>query len=52
MKTEAKGVRDGKSRAPIVLDQKLAAIMAALRELEGDRAEDLREAVLGQLEEE
>jgi len=34
------------------LDQKLAAIMAALSELEGDRAEDLREAVLGQLDEE
>jgi hypothetical protein len=32
------------------LDEKIAAIMEALRELEGDRVEDLREAVLGQLD--
>ena len=34
------------------LDQKIGTIIAALRELEGDRAEDLREAVLGQVDEE
>ena len=34
------------------LDEKIAAIMEALRELEGDRVEDLREAVLGQIDQE
>jgi superfamily II DNA or RNA helicase len=34
------------------LDEKIAAIMEALRELEGDRVEDLREAILGQIDQE
>ena len=34
------------------LDEKIATIMQALRDLEGDRAEDLREAVLGHLDQE
>jgi SNF2 family DNA or RNA helicase len=34
------------------LDEKIGTIVTALRELEGDQAEDLREAVLGQVDEE
>ncbi len=37
-------------RLRVYLEEKICTIMEALRDLEGDRAEDLREAVLGQID--